>query len=132
MHHRYGDLVVRVPFFAGMQRAALNDLCQQMKSFTTMPGDPIMLRNERADELLFLCTGIARLPTKSDDGSYETFGVGHFWGELEFLGVQQRRSQTVLASTYCDIASLSPKKIGARSIRDRLSVVSLASLYCCP
>lgn len=127
MHHRYGDLLVRVPFFAGMQRAALNELCQHMKSFTIMPGDPIMLRGECTDELLFLCTGVARLPKRNDDGSYQTYAVGHCWGELEFLGIQQRRLQTVLASTYCEISSLSSKKIGAGSLRDRLSAVSLAS-----
>lgn len=129
LHSRYGDLLRRVPFFDNMESAALNELCQHMKSFTIMPGDPIMLRGECGDELLFLCTGVARLSTKKDDGSYHTYAVGHFWGELEFLGIQSRRPQTVLASTYCEIASLSPKKIGAGSTRDRLSAVRLA-LHC--
>ena len=53
----------------------------------------------------------------------------HAQGELEFLGIKKRRAQTVLATTYCEVASLSPNRIGTGSqIRARLSVVSTTQL----
>jgi hypothetical protein len=36
------------------------------------------------------------------------FGVGTFWGELEFIGLGDERQLSIKAVSYCEVASLSP------------------------
>jgi hypothetical protein len=95
--HRYGSLLGRVPFFSGLRGSALVGLCEQMNSVTVTPGDPIMKIGQRMDELLILSKGLARTATKSGrGGQYTVYPVGSFWGEEQFLGIEQQRSLTVL------------------------------------
>jgi hypothetical protein len=46
------------------------------------------------DELLILSKGTAKSTGK--DGSHTTFEAGAFWGEMEFLGLRQQRTLTVV------------------------------------
>jgi hypothetical protein len=70
-----------------------------------------MRQGEWADELLILSKGSARTEAKSDDGRFTTYDIGQFWGEMQFLGLEKQRSKTVLAHTYCEVASMSPAAI---------------------
>ncbi len=90
--HRYSDLISRIPFFASLQDRALVELCQKMKSFTVTPGDLIMEKGQWHDELLILSKGLARTETRGEDGQFNEYEVGSFWGEMQFLGLEKQRS----------------------------------------
>ena len=113
--HRYGDLIARVPFFASLNDRAKVDLCQQMRSFTVAPGDFLMAKGDWHDELLILSKGSARTAEKGEDGKATLYDVGTFWGEMQFLGLEHQRTVSVVADTYCEVASLSPKNIHSSS-----------------
>ena len=70
-----------------------------------------MEKGDWNDELLILNKGSARTKGKVGDPGFTTFDAGAFWGELQFLALERRRTLSVYASTYCEIGSLSPANI---------------------
>lgn len=108
IQHRYGRLIARVPFFATLTPRAVVELCMQLKSFTVPPRDSIMRQGEWNDELLILSKGAAKTQDRDKAGRFTSYEVGSFWGELQFLGLERQRTLTVVATTYCEVASLAP------------------------
>jgi hypothetical protein len=105
--HRWGRLISQVPFFAGLKDGPITELCKRMVKFTVAPGDLIMENGEHHDELLMLAKGQACTIPDSQNPVTE-FDPGTFWGELQFLGLVEDRQLTVMATSYCEIASLEP------------------------
>ena len=70
-----------------------------------------MEKGEWNDELLILNKGSARTKGRLGDPGFTVFDAGSFWGELQFLALERRRTLSVYASTYCEIGSLSPANI---------------------
>eukprot|EP01048_Picozoa_sp_COSAG05_P010477 COSAG05_NODE_925_length_6575_cov_68.709320_2_plen_893_part_00 len=138
--HRWGRLIAKVPFFKGLKDGVVVELCKRMGKFTVSPNDFIMEVGEHQDELLILANGTASTPTQEklravrrqiriDEGllplpahhpdevldptapPVSEFDVGTFWGELQFLGLQEERTMSVMATGFCEIASLAPDDI---------------------
>ena len=70
-----------------------------------------MEKGDWNDELLILNKGSARTKGRLGDPGFTVFDAGSFWGELQFLALERRRTLSVYASTYCEIGSLSPANI---------------------
>jgi CRP-like cAMP-binding protein len=108
--HRWGSLISRVPFFKGLKDGTIVELCKRMTKFMVSPGDLIMEVGEHHDELLILSKGQAETEADSD-GHKTDFDPGTFWGELQFLGLEEERTLTVKATIFCEVASLAPRDI---------------------
>jgi len=97
------------------------------------PQDSIIEEGDYDDELLIIARGSAR--TKRSDKQTDIFTesvlanllffycshqpclrvprfeVGSFFGELEFLGISEKRSLAVVAKTFCEMAAIAPTAI---------------------
>jgi hypothetical protein len=111
IQQKYSSLIEKVPFFATLQTSAVVDLCRAMVPFTVSPGDFILEKGEWNQELLILSKGTARTPGKDGNGNFTTFDVGAFWGEMQFLGLTQQRSTSVVADLYCEVVGIKPQSI---------------------
>eukprot|EP01050_Picozoa_sp_SAG11_P009570 SAG11_NODE_910_length_6585_cov_7.205520_5_plen_84_part_00 len=81
-----------------------------------------MEKGDAHDELLILSKGVA-----ISGGT--VFEAGTFWGELQFLGLETERTISVIADSYCEIASIRPEDITSPSLRKKL--VDYATLRRC-
>jgi len=111
IQQRYGSLISKVPFFATLHEHAVVELCRAMVNFTVSPGDFILEKGEYNSDLLILSKGTARTPGRGEDGTFTTFDVGAFWGEMEFLGLTQKRQISVVADLYCEVAAIHTESI---------------------
>ena len=49
------------------------------------------------------------------------YEAGTFWGEMQFLGLQKKRTLTVVADIFCEVASIEPSQIVSGSeVHERL------------
>lgn len=111
---RYGGLIEKVPFFSGCNERCAVDICKQMRSYTVSPGDNIMEAGEYNDELLILAKGVGRTTDKDPlTQTFSEFEVGSFFGELQFLGLEEKRTLTITAVTFSEIAAIAPEAIQA-------------------
>eukprot|EP01048_Picozoa_sp_COSAG05_P020755 COSAG05_NODE_3620_length_1955_cov_4.852970_1_plen_437_part_10 len=97
---RYQELIQKVPFFSEdvLNDKLLVEICLKLKPFTVAPNDYVMIKGDQHDDLLILSQGEARTSTSSSSGDQmevTLFEAGAFWGELQFLGLEERRTLDV-------------------------------------
>ena len=101
--HRYASTIEMLPFLAGIRADIAVEVCQQFHQFPVMPGDLVMKKGAYGNELLILIRGVARsVPDLDADGDtvpLQEYEVGSFFGELEFLGVRDKRDVSVQVLT---------------------------------
>jgi CRP-like cAMP-binding protein len=99
-----------VPFFKSLASRHMAEVCRSLRALAVAPGDMIMEVGAEQDELLILSSGQAK--TLADVDGHETvFEVGTFWGELQFLGLERERTLSVVAVSFCEVATLAPADI---------------------
>jgi hypothetical protein len=76
------------------------------------------------NELLILSKGSARTAERDAiTGAYVEFDAGTFWGELQLLGLEEQRMLSVLASSFSEIAAITPTAI--HNVRNPFSLRQL-------
>jgi hypothetical protein len=101
--HRYAHLIAKVPLFKGLRDGTVTEICLRMKQQTVSPNTRIMTKGEQHNELLILQRG-----TAEQVGSSNVFLPGSFFGEMQFLQIDECRTISIQSLQYCDIASLAP------------------------
>ena len=102
--HRFEKTVHFVPFFRACSDECIVAICRKFVGFMATPGDYILERGEANKELVIMEHGEAT----GDDGAGITteYEAGSFFGEMEFLGLQEVSGIAVKANTYCDLYAL--------------------------
>lgn len=102
--HRFERTVHYVPFFRSCSDECIVAICRKFHGFMATPEDLILERGETNKELVIMEHGEAT----GDDGAgiVTDYKAGSFFGEMEFLGLQEVSPITVKALTYCDLYGL--------------------------
>ena len=75
MVKQFQHIIARVPFFQGVSRATVIEICALLHTFPVIKGDLIMQKGEESSELFILIKGLARACPGLD-----TRGVGRARG----------------------------------------------------
>ena len=101
--HRFERTVHHVPFFRNATDECIVAICRAFHGFAATPGDFILELGEHNHELIILEYGEA----SGTDGTIVTkYESGSFFGEMEFLGLQEVSSIAVKAEDFCDLYGL--------------------------
>lgn len=102
--HRFEKTVHYVPFFRQASDECVVAICRKFHGYMAIPDEAIVTRGETNKELIIMEHGHAI----GDDGGGITteYKDGSFFGEMEFLGLQETSPITVTAVTYCDLYGL--------------------------
>lgn len=105
---RWSGIIAKVPFFKDMTDRTIVDVCRAMKCFSVAPMDCIMEVGQEGSDLLILSKGTAMTKGEDDENVEEdtAFEPGSFWGELQFLGLSNKRTLKVVATSFCEVATL--------------------------
>ena len=107
--HRFEDTVQKIPFLVGVREDVVVALCTCMKSVPFVPGNKVMTAGTMyRKELVIIARGVV---TTTNEGVDHEHNVGTYFGELEFLGVSDRRAMTVVARVYVETSTLHPDDI---------------------
>ena len=113
--HRYRNVISRVVFFTGLRHDVVEQICLRFHDYTAMAGEDIFEEGDWGHELIVVQRGRARAHRMeseaqagggSDAEDYWEFIEGDFFGELEFLGLRDRRHFTIEAVTHCELSAL--------------------------
>ncbi len=99
------DFIQRVPIFQDASEEFIKEIALHMKPLVFMPGDYVYKAGESGRDMYFISRGT--LEALSRDGAmiYATLGAGDFFGEIALV-LNQRRTASVRALTYCDLYRL--------------------------
>lgn len=102
--HRFENTVHHVPFFRQASDECVVAICRKFHGYMAIPDEFIVERGETNKELIIMEYGEA----EGDDGAgiITEYRAGSFFGEMEFLGLQEVSPITVKALTYCDLYGL--------------------------
>jgi len=102
------ELVGRVPMFASLDEHARQEVAQLLRPRLAVPGEKIVARGQRGDEMYFVSSGavevhVGRHPIQ--------LGTGDFFGEMAILG-ETRRNADVVALGFCQLLTLGAGDLG--------------------
>jgi len=115
--HRYSKIITKIPLFHGLNDEAVVSICQRMKEYSLMPGEFVMKSGEDTREIIILTRGtVVREFTdievsNSEEQFTAEFEEGSFFGDLEFLGIQNKRTITLKTRSYCEFSALHPDDV---------------------
>ena len=99
------DLIENVPLFQGASDAFIREVALELESVVVMPGDEIIKAGERGRDMYFISRGTLEALAPDGQTLYRTLSDGDFFGEIA-LFLDQPRSATIRAVTYCDLYRL--------------------------
>ncbi|HEX6113880.1 MAG TPA: cation:proton antiporter [Geminicoccaceae bacterium] len=107
------ELVRQVPLFKSLAPGDLEKICQLLRPRFAVPGERLIRRGERGNEMYFISSGAVEVSV----GKHRLrLGRGDFVGELALLDEQRRRAD-VTALGYCQLLAL-----GADDFKSLLAV----------
>lgn len=123
--HRFKKVINKVPFFFNLRDDIVVRICQRLQDANFMPDEVITEKGDHHDELFILSRGVACLLDPEDGHIIEDIPAGSFWGEREFLGLDEVRGSTTKARTYCETSTLKQSDIAdimdeSKVLKDRL------------
>jgi voltage-gated potassium channel len=108
------SMVARVPLFAELNASEIADIMQLLRAQQVEPGDVIVRRGDRADDMYFVAAGEVEI----DLGDKRVrLGAGHFFGEIAALR-QARRSATITSVSRTSLLVLSSHDLHALMQRE--------------
>jgi len=108
------SMVARVPLFSELHAGEIADIMQLLRAQQVEPGDVIVRRGDRADDMYFVAAGEVEI----DLGDKRIrLGAGHFFGEIAALR-QARRSATITAVTRTSLLVLASHDLHALMERE--------------
>ena len=99
------DLIENVPLFQGASDAFIREVALELESVVVTPGDVIIKAGERGRDMYFISRGSVEALAPDGQTLYRTLSDGEFFGEIA-LFLDQPRSATIRAVTYCDLYRL--------------------------
>ena len=93
------ELLVRLPFFHGLDSAFLESIVPLLKPRFIVPGETIIRKGEKGREMFFLASGAVEVKLASGP---RRLGSGDFFGELALL-TQAPRAADVIALAFCEV-----------------------------
>jgi CPA1 family monovalent cation:H+ antiporter len=119
------ELIARVPLFAGLDSARLDQIARLLRPRLALPGEAIVRKGERGDAMYFVSSGAVEvrlepLPVR--------LGSGEFFGEVALV-TNLPRMADVIALGYCRILELSARDFGRlletdAALRERIDAVA--------
>ncbi|HYD98746.1 MAG TPA: cyclic nucleotide-binding domain-containing protein, partial [Alphaproteobacteria bacterium] len=121
-------LVARVPMFAGLGAASLQNIARHLRPGLAMPDEVLVRRGERGEEMYFVASGEVEVRNPDTLPQPIRLGAGDFFGELALL-TRQPRSADVVALTYCQLLVLDRRAVTQLfredpSLRDHIRAVA--------
>lgn len=109
--HLHRQLVEKVPFFQGCDRAFIQDIVVALGSSIYGPGDNIIVEGDRGVNMFFIEAGEVQVVKEFEGGArvLASLGAGDFFGEMALLDSSERRGAGIVATTFCDVQVLSKK-----------------------
>jgi len=99
------DFIQRVPIFQGASEEFIKEIALHMKPLVFLPGDFVYKAGELGRDMYFISRGTLEALSKDGKTIYATLGAGDFFGEIALV-LNQRRSASVRALSYCDLYRL--------------------------
>ena len=96
------QLVGKVPFFAGLDDARINDIAALLKPRLVLPGELVVHKGDPGDAMYFISTGAVEVDIPSHA---VRLGSGDFFGEIALLK-EMPRTADVTALSYCQVLAL--------------------------
>jgi CPA1 family monovalent cation:H+ antiporter len=119
------ELIARVPLFAGLDSARLDQIARLLRPRLALPGEAIVTKGEHGDAMYFVSSGAVEvrlepLPVR--------LGSGDFFGEVALV-TNLPRMADVIALGYCRILELSARDFGRLletdgALRERIDAVA--------
>lgn len=92
-------LLVKVPLFQNLEAAVLESIAAVLKSRFVLPGEKIIRKGEKGQEMFFVASGALEVAV---NGQPQRLGSGDFFGELALL-TQAPRTADVTALGFCEL-----------------------------
>lgn len=92
-------MLVRVPLFQTLAPAVLASIAATLKPRFVLPGERIISKGERGQEMFFIASGALEVALP---GQTQRLGSGDFFGELALL-TQVPRTADVTAMGFCEL-----------------------------
>jgi voltage-gated potassium channel len=99
------DFIQRVPIFQGASDEFIKEIALHMKPLVFMPGDYVYKAGEFGRDMYFISRGTLEALSRDGKTIYATLAAGDFFGEIALV-LNQRRTASVRALTYCDLYRL--------------------------
>jgi CPA1 family monovalent cation:H+ antiporter len=96
-------MIARVPLFAGLDKAALDELGRRLTALVALPDEKIITTGSRPDAMYFIAAGAA---TVVRDGTRTALHEGDFFGEIGLLDHKPRNAD-VVSDGYTHLLMLS-------------------------
>ncbi len=102
LHHLTQQLVEQVPLLRDASHTLRDALLLALKSRVFAPNTMLIRESEKGDSIMFLSKGSAEIVSLKDDKSHGHLEAGDFFGLLSLI-LEERRTASVRASSYCDV-----------------------------
>jgi hypothetical protein len=102
LFHLTKDLIDQVPLFRHCTPALRSVLLMALRPEVFAPGDSIVREGEVADGIRFISRGIVDITSGEESRVHGSLEEGDYFGNLSLL-LEERRTASVRARTYCDI-----------------------------
>ncbi|MGH7596680.1 MAG: cyclic nucleotide-binding domain-containing protein, partial [bacterium] len=99
------DIIEKVPLFQGASDEFIREIALQMTPVIFTPGDYVYKAGEWGRDMYFITQGAVEVVSKDGTVVYATLTDGDFFGEIALV-LQQHRSASVRAVSYCDLYRL--------------------------
>lgn len=97
------EMIVQVPLFQECEADFLVTIIKKLHMEVAMPGDLIICKGSKGDEMYFIGRGRCEVLDATDDTKVvHVFQPGSYFGEVAVLS-DVRRTATVRAQSYCDL-----------------------------
>ena len=95
-------LVGKVPFFADLDEARINEIAALLKPSLVLPGELVVHKGDPGDAMYFISTGAVEVDIPNHP---VRLGSGDFFGEIALLK-EMPRTADVTALSYCQVLAL--------------------------
>lgn len=117
-------MLVRVPLFQTLAPAVLASIAATLKPRFVLPGERIISKGERGQEMFFIASGALEVALP---GQTQRLGSGDFFGELALL-TQVPRTADVTAMGFCELLVMTGSAFAQLLAQDRNLEAHVAEL----